>query len=181
MNLKSALAIALEGHHPWGTLDVPNPVDLGRRGWGRYRLRVYPPGTNATERRALTFHRRWPVGGGIAALFAELIVGTLWAPTAATVAILSVYLGGIALGLLNTRGLRSRVRSITVVVTELSGERHRFGDIALYEASVRHLLELDRRMSAGEIVHVQHEAGWAVVYNSLEDSPIRSHRLRLSR
>ncbi|MBK4346119.1 DUF6611 family protein [Lacisediminihabitans changchengi] len=180
MNVSSALAFALEGHHPWGTLDVANPVDLARRGWGEYRLRVYPPGTNAAERRALTFHRRWPVCGGIAALFAELILGTLWVPSVVTVIILSLYFSGIAVGLAGTRGLRQQVRSITVVVTELSGERHRFGDVALYEASVRHLLELDRRMSAGEIVHVQHEAGWAVVYNSLESMPLKNPRLRFS-
>ena len=180
MNLKPALAIALEGHHPWGTLDVPNPVDLGRRGWGTYRLRVYPPGTNAGERRALTFHRRWPVGAGISALFAELIIGTLWEPTIVTVGILAVYVAGLIFGLISTRRLRHAVRSITVVVTELSGERHRFGDTALYEASVRHLLELDRRMSAGEIVHVQHEAGWAVVYNSLESAPQHNPHLRFS-
>ena len=180
MNLKFALTIALEGHHPWGTLDVPNPVDLGRRGWGNYRLRVYPPGTNAAERRALTFHRRWPVAAGIAALFAELIVGTLWQPGVVTVGIVAVYFAGLGYGLATTRRLRHRVRSITVVVTELSGERHRFGDTVLYEASVRHLLELDRRMSAGEIVHVQHEAGWAVVYNSLESAPLRNSHLRFS-
>jgi len=181
VNLKSALAIALEGHHPWGTLDVPNPIELGRRGWGRYRLRVYPPGTNTAERRALTFHRRWPVAGGIAALFAELIVGTLWAPTATTVIIVAVYAAGIAAGVLGTRRLRHHVRSVSVVVTELEGERHRFGDIALYEASVRHLLELDRRMRAGEIVHVQHEAGWATVYNSLDSASMESPRLRSMR
>lgn len=180
MNLKSALSVALEGHHPWGTLDVPNPVDLGRRGWGRYRLRVYPPGTNVAERRALTFQRRWPAGGGIAALFAELIVGTLWAPTALTALIIGAYVVGIIVGAVSTRRVRHLVRTLTVVVTELSGERHRFGDAALYESSVRRLLELDRRMHAGEIVRVQHEAGWAVVYNSLDSTVVAKSRLRFS-
>ena len=52
VNKRGVVVRALEGRYRWGDFRVGTP---GRTGWVTYRLSVYPPGTNASERRALQF------------------------------------------------------------------------------------------------------------------------------
>jgi hypothetical protein len=173
VNVKEIVQRATEGDHPWGFVVVPNVLDL-RRGWARFRLVVFPPGTSVGERRALTLSRRWPVWGALVALAAEMLFGSLWSAPVVTLVVVGLYLFGVAIGQAATRRLRRDVRSVVVAVTDLGGVQRSFGDAELYRASVAALDELDLRMREGELTPVGYEAGWAAVYTALgSESPVR--------
>jgi hypothetical protein len=164
--VQSALHDLVEGRREWGVIEIPQHVT--RTGWDRYSLTVYPPGTNTAERRALTFLRRWPLGGALGVVIAELILGAIW-PSAAVFAVLvGIYLVGLVTAFVRTNGLRRRVRRLVVAVVRVAGGVEVVGDRKLFEQSVSALEDLDGRMSAGRLSVAQYEAEWAVVYNRLD-------------
>jgi hypothetical protein len=171
VKVKDTLRIVLEGRSAWGTIEVPNLADITRRGWGRYRLTVYPPGTNAAERRRLGFYRAWAGWGALAALLAEIVFADLRSPRA-LVAIAVVYLAGAVAGNVRSRRLRAELRQVSVIVTCLAGDTRTIGEPQLLRRSLTRLEELDEASHAGRLGPVQFEAGWAEVYNSL-DEPVR--------
>ena len=163
--LRDTVHTVVEGKRPWGFVESTGAVS--RSGWDRHRLIVFPPGITTSERRALTFVRRWPLWGAIAFLLIEIIFGSIWPSAAATIILIALYLTGIAVGLIRTRTLRKRVRQLTVSVVVLSGGTETFGDKGLYGRSVYALADLDRRLSTGELTPTQYEAGWSTVYDGL--------------
>jgi hypothetical protein len=130
---------------------------------------VFPPGITTSERRALTFVRRWPLWGAIAFLLTEIVFGSIWPSAAPTIILIALYLTGIAVGLIRTRHLRKRVRQLTVSVMVLSGGTETFGDRGLFNRSISALGELDLRLLTGELTPTQYEAGWSTVYDGLAE------------
>ncbi|CAN5249558.1 hypothetical protein BH09ACT6_BH09ACT6_26950 [soil metagenome] len=152
-----------EGPHRWGRVDV---TPTARTTWNRTRLTVYPPGTNAAERRALQFHRSWPTGGAVVALLLILALSR-WTPLAATAVAASVYAAGIGAGAVATRRLRPQVRRLTIVTVPLGGRVESLGDTRFFAWATDRLRVLDSLHSQGLLTTPEYEAGWAEIYTAL--------------
>jgi hypothetical protein len=163
--LRDGLRTIVEGKRPWGAIDIPSAIS--RSGWDRYTLTVYPPGTNSSERRLLTFNRQWRVWGIPVVLIIGAVFGTAVPAGAAAIAIFAIYLAGIAVGLIATRKLRKRVRRLTVAAVVVGGGIQTYGSRPLFERSVETLDSLDSRLRLGYLTPAQYEAGWSAVYDSL--------------
>jgi hypothetical protein len=151
----------LEGPHPWGVYDV----NAGRSGLVHYRLTVYPPGTNAAERRALTLARDWPVSGAVCALAAFMVLGDVVRPALLTTAAFVVYTLGIVWTRWRTRKIRPTVHVLDAVQVDDGMRPLARGDLALIQASVTALRTLDDNATRWDAV--DYEARWAQVYRSV--------------
>jgi hypothetical protein len=153
-----------EGEHPWGSVDV---TPGGRSGWCRTRLTVYPPGTNAGERRLLNVLHAWPVAGAVVALVTLVVLDAApqWASFAAAVAIYA--LGFVVVGLL-TRRLRPRLRHLTVGIVAVAGDVRCYGDARLLQEIRRGFDRIDRLEASGRLTLVAYELRWAELYARLE-------------
>jgi hypothetical protein len=171
VDLKQTVRNLREGKYRWGTVEAASPVDMGRRGWGRYRLVVFPPGTNSSERQALSFRRRWPLIGAVIGLVAEAVLGSFLPAGLVTIAVLLGYAGGIIVAFVVTRQFRGRLRTVTVVMTMVGGETRVYGQSSLLSSSLATLEELDRAMGAGELTEIEYELGWASVYDAIGAEP----------
>jgi hypothetical protein len=151
----------LDGAHLWGSFDAT----VGRYGLRRYRLIIFPPGSTTTDRRLLRLCRGWPVGGGVLALFAVMLVGG--SPDSLLVAAAAYLTVGAVLFVL-TAGVRGGVRSMSLILlTEQLGpdDRRRYAE---WEALVSLLTYADHMLSAAAITLLQHEALWWQAYDRLE-------------
>jgi hypothetical protein len=151
----------LDGSHAWGSFDAT----VGRYGVRRYRLVIYPPGISMSDRRLLRLWRGWPVGGGMVALLAAMLVGD---STSSLLIVAAIYLGGAATLFAVTTDVRTRVRSQTLMLlsAELDPrERQRY---AAWERRVDVLTRADHMLSTGAITPSQHELLWWQAYESLE-------------
>jgi type IV secretory pathway TrbD component len=157
---------ALEGKHPWGYFEV---APLGRTVWMRQRLTVFPPGTNAAERRALTFHRDWPLTGAIVAMFAMMGFGAVLPPFGACLLAFALYGVGMWLSARATRRLRAASRRLIVVVVGFDGGAAAYGNIESMKAARTALERLDRDDHNGLLTPTQYEAEWASVYRAIDD------------
>lgn len=171
MDLKQSVRNLREGKYRWGTIEAASPVDVGRRGWGRYRLVVFPPGTNSAERRALSFRRRWPLVGAVIGIVAETVLTNFLPIALVTVVVLGGYAAGIIGSFLATRQFHGRILTVNAVMTVVGGDTRLFGQAGLLNASLATLDELDRALDAGELTEIQYELGWAAVYNAIEAEP----------
>ncbi|WP_119869497.1 DUF6611 family protein [Frondihabitans sp. 762G35] len=162
--VRRAVTRLTEGEHRWGSVDV-NPG--GRSGWCRTRLTVYPPGTNAGERRLLNAFHAWPVAGAAAALVTLVVLDALpqWASFAAAVAI---YALGFVVGAALTRRLRPRLRHLTVSIVAVAGGARCYGDGRLLQEVRRGFDRIDRLEAQGRITPVAYELRWAALYDRLE-------------
>jgi hypothetical protein len=110
MNWLGRVAVrALEGPHRWGWSDI-RPSN--RSGWLTVRVAVYPPGTNAAERRILTFARNWPWLSAAIILLTILMLGADMRPVIFVPVAAGAYAGSIVLVMRRTRRLRRHVRYI---------------------------------------------------------------------
>ncbi|QWT24452.1 hypothetical protein KPL76_03365 [Subtercola sp. PAMC28395] len=157
------LVAVCEGPNRWGRVDV---TPTGRTTWNRTRLTVYPPGTNAAERRALQLHRNWPVAGAVVALFVMLALSS-WPPLAAAAVAVSVYGAGLMTAQALTRRIRPQVRRLVVVTVPIGGRIESLGDIGSFTAAIDRLHALDELRRRGAITPAEHEAGWAEIYSAL--------------
>jgi hypothetical protein len=158
---------AFEGKRDWGTLDEPHPANVRARAWGFRRITVYPPGTNAAERRALTFHLRWPGWGLLAALGIEILIGTTLEPVVGLLIACLVYASGLAVGLVLTNGLRQRVRRVSMVAYSIAGGIEEHGQPELFRLTRSRFAQLDHSRALGELTPAQYELGWAEAYDAL--------------
>jgi hypothetical protein len=165
--VREAFHTAINGNHRWGVYESTAPLSMRRNGWGRFVLTVYPPGTNLAERRAITFHRRWPGWGGMILLLAAMIAARI--EPLATIPLALLYATGILIGFVKTRRLRSHTRRLTVAVASMGGQPEVIGDAELLNASLRSLVELDRQLQLGRLNPVEHEVGWSRVYDAIGD------------
>jgi hypothetical protein len=157
---------ALEGNHPWGTVDI---APAGRSGCSRFRVDVYAPGITHGERRALRFHRSWPITGLVLVALMLVVLGSEFPPTVVMVTSLAMYAAGWWASSLATRELRSRTHRVEATFITTGGRVEVFGQYDLFCATSHRLDELDRAARTGEITPAQYEALWAGVYNSVED------------
>src|SRR5262245_9921107 len=103
----------LDGAHPWGSFDAM----VGRHGLRRYRLTLLPPGISTTDRRLLRLWRGWPVGGGMLAMLALMLLGdTVFSAGTTLLVVAAAYLGVGAALLVLTAGVRAGVRSISLIL-----------------------------------------------------------------
>jgi hypothetical protein len=165
--VREAFHAAIDGSHRWGVYKSTTPLSMRRNGWGRFVLTVYPPGTNLRERRAITFHRRWPAWGGMILLLAGMIAARI--EPFATIPFVLLYAAGILIGFVKTRRLRSHTRRLTVAVASLGGRPEVIGDAELLNASVSSLVDLDLQLRLGNLTPIEHEVGWGRVYYAIGD------------
>jgi hypothetical protein len=166
---RSPLTRLLEGRYLWGDYRSGPP---SRTGWLDYRLTVYPPGTNAAERRALQFWYSWPLAGALLSFLAFAVGGGKVRPEILVPSVAIGYLAGILIGWVRTRGIRAGVRRLYVARYPDQGELKTLGDAAALGAAVHTLMDLDARLSAGELTMLEYENGWWSVYDSLEPSAV---------
>lgn len=154
----------LDGAHPWGFFDVM----VGRYGLQRYRLVVFPPGITVADRRLLRLWRTWPVGGGLLAVLAGMLIGGVVAPAGVTFLVAAAaYLGvGAALFVL-TAGERAGVRSMSLVLLAGFVEPEERRARREWEILVMVLTRADSMLHSGAIDFAQHETLWWQAYDSL--------------
>jgi hypothetical protein len=166
--VREVLHTAIAGSHSWGVYESTTPLSMRRNGWGRFVLTIYPPGTNLAERRAITFHRRWPSWGGMILLPAAIVTASI-EPFVTTIPFALAYGAGIVIGFVKTRRLRSHTRRLTVAIASLGGQSQVIGDAELLNSSVRSLVDLDQQLRLGNVTPVEHELGWGMVYDAIGD------------
>ena len=159
---------AVEGSRAWGFIEVPRAVR--RSGWDRYQLVLYPPGITASQHRALSFNRQWPLWGALGALGCELAFGWIWPGAYGVLVLLIAYALGLGIGALLTAHTRRGIRRLVVAVTDIAGQVEVFGDKPLFQTSVERLDELDRGLRHERMTPAQYEAGWSEVYERLPRS-----------
>ena len=152
----------------WGSLEISDPASARRSGFTHHRLEVYPPGTDSIERRQLQRFRHWRVWGALAALVADVIVGSAWHGWQAPLFIAVVYLAGLVLGARATRRLRKGIHGLNVATILVGGTTHVEGDLGLLESCVVELEQLDRRRAEGQIDAVEYERIWTRIYVRLQ-------------
>jgi hypothetical protein len=165
---RSAFLMPYSEFRSWGRLDLPDPVHVARTGIARYRLRVYAPGTNETERRELTIAKRWWFGAAMVTLFGEALLAS---PASGTPTAPLIALAGLAVAwywLARTRTIRRNTRTLRVAVVMAGGSREVVGDAALFGECRRQLALVDSGASAPQLTPVESEAIWATVYERLD-------------
>jgi hypothetical protein len=163
----------LEGSHPWGTFQA-SPA--GRGVWLRRTLTLYRPGTNGPERRALTFHRNWPVAGAVLAIVAMLPIGAATTPPIAFSIVFAAYLGVFALSARATRALRADAHRLVVLSVAVEEGVTTHGDERLLEHTVAGFERLDAARRDGAISPAQYERGWAELYEGIHADTASTRR-----
>lgn len=161
-----AIARLLDGSRRWGSFDAV----VGQYGVRRYRLTIYPPGTGIDDRYAALLWRSWPIGGAALMVLAEMLLGDVLA-SAATVLVFAagVYLAIGALLFLRGGPGRVPVRNLTIVLMPKSSDVQELCRYTYWRALVDMLTDADRRLAAGDLSSVQHEAIWWQAYDRLEE------------
>ncbi|WP_411699482.1 DUF6611 family protein [Conyzicola sp.] len=163
--LRAMRTRVLEGDQLWGRVDVASSA---RSLCARYRVVVYPPGTNSAERRQLTFYRNWPVAGALIAMAAMVAAGVLVSSTSAVAVAICVYLAGFVVGGSRSRLLRERCRTVEAGFLFQPDATLSAGRPDLLAATMRQFHALDLARHAGAVDAAQYEARWAEIYNTLE-------------
>lgn len=157
----------VDGEHAWGSFDVI----LGRTGFRRYRLIVFPPGISAGDRRLLRMWRSWPVGAALLWLLAATGLDLVSSPATTLAVSASGYLGtGVALFAL-TAGTRPRVRSMSLMLIKGYGYPvDRNGEAArkAWEKLTGVMLAAEDMLQRGTLSPVEFEAVWWEIYDRME-------------
>jgi hypothetical protein len=154
----------LDGAHPWGSYDAA----VGRHGVRRYRLIVYPPGTNVTLQRLARLWREWPITGAAIILLAVILLGNVVAAPETVLAIaVTAYVGVGALLVLRAGPARVPVRSMSIVLTPGSTDPRDGRRYLEWQSLAQMLTRADRALTAGAISPVEHEAIWWHAYDRL--------------
>lgn len=161
----------LDGEHVWGSIDI----SLHRHGFRSYRLVVFPPGINPSERRHLRMWRAWPTWGLLCWLVLLVGSGSVLSPWAALASSTTVYLAaGVVVRALSGK-VRSRVRTLRVVQIQGHVDETWAAKYALLERMVHLLANADALREQGRLSVVDHEVTWWRVYDCL--SPDRAGSL----
>jgi hypothetical protein len=164
----------LDGEYHWGSIDIwPS-----RHGVHRYRLVVFPPGMSVGERRVLQLWRTWPMWGAVLWLLSAICLGGRPTPWAAIGLATIVYLSTGAIIVARARHLRSRVRTLGVLVIDGRSDRRSAAGYAELETLVSTLRDADAKLSEGRLSAVDHEAACWQVYDRLgpdHPRPVEGH------
>lgn len=161
----------LDGARTWGAAEVR----LSRFGVTQYRLLVYPPGLNRSERRWLRLWRGWPLWGVLAWLVCMTMLTwsmSRWAAVGVSTVLL---LASGAVAAVRAGDARTRVR--VLVATTMAGYADPDSDAA--RDRVQHLADVligaDQRLAGGEISVVDHEFVCWQVYDQLMPERTKPH------
>lgn len=154
----------------WGSLEVSDPASARRSGLTRYRLEIFPPGTNVEERRQLLRFRQWRLWGALVAVIASFLTEAWWPGWQWPLYVAVVYIAGLVLGMHMTGGLRRATRTLTVATMALGGSTYVEGDLVLLESCVTDLEELDGDRRDGGVTPLAYEVAWSELYGRLESS-----------
>lgn len=168
--LSSAWDHLLDGHRPWGSVDVRPD----RFGVTRYRLVVYPPGITRTERRRVRAARGWPLWGPAVWLVAQIYLSNVFNPwTALALSItLALALGFIAAAMAGP--LRGQVRTMSAAVMVGQPE---LGSTAQRDQIQRlgiRMIRADTSLADGGLTAAEYEATWWCVYDEMVPQPADS-------
>ncbi|HME49616.1 DUF6611 family protein [Mycobacterium sp.] len=156
----------IDGEHAWGSFDIR----LGRSGFRRYRLTVFPPGISDRDRRLLRLWRGWPIGGVAIWLMAATCLDAS-SPASTLAVLVSAYLGtGAALFAL-TAGTRPRVRSMSLTLVKGYGwaaDPKREAARRAWEKLTGVMLAAEDMRKRGTLSPVQYEAVWWEIYDRME-------------
>jgi hypothetical protein len=154
----------LDGAHPWGSFDAT----VGRYGLRRYRLVIFPPGISATDRRLLRLWRGWPVGGGMLAMLAMMLLpGAVASPGITLVVVAATYVGVGVVLFARTAGVRTGLRAMSVILLAGDPGPREATSFAEWGVLVDLLTTADDKLAAGTIAPAQHEALWWQAYDRL--------------
>jgi hypothetical protein len=156
----------LDGRHEWGAIDT-SPT---RHGVTRYRLVVFPPGTDAVERRLLRAWRAWPTWGLMVWVVAQFLVGTILTPGTAFVASTIAYLAVGAVLFARVAELRTRVRTLSVVQMAGYPDPHSAAVFKELKSLAAALCHADYLRDSGQSSPADHEAAWWRVYDRLDQN-----------
>jgi hypothetical protein len=176
--LRDAARRMSEGEYRWGRVDVTPP---SRGAIVRYRVCVYPPGTNNVERRALAAHRDWPVLGAVIVLVALTVFGRVISPTPLLIGLVVGYVGVQCFTARFTASLRGRSRTVTATFVNLYDSVETHGDAESVSRVSCEFARLDARFHSGELTPARYELAWSSVFAGLpESAPAYSwvHRTR---
>lgn len=165
---RNLLTRLLEGRHVWGWYQISAP---GRGGWVIIKVAVYPPGTNAEERRALTFLRNWRSLGAVLGCFALIVFGAAVPAAVLVPMVIGCYTLGILVARHWSRGVRNRVRQVNAASYFKDGT-HEVGAYQVVSATIRRLEALDEQRAS--ISPAAYERSWAEIYEALDRLPMQT-------
>jgi hypothetical protein len=157
----------VDGLHRWGIVELPDAAQTVRSGVARYRLSLFPPGTNAEEVRPRVLLRRLRGYGLAAAISLEIVAGAVWPGWTSALLIAGVYLAGLTYLLRATQRLRAGTRRMNVAVMSVADDRVGQQRLVALTRVVRALMALDTELAAGGIDLVDYEARWGAAYEEL--------------
>ena len=152
----------------WGSIGVWS----SRYGVSRYRLVVFPPGISGAQRRLLRLWRAWLTWGVLLWLMSEICLGGIFTSGTAIEVSTIVYLSAGAVTLALAGGLRSKVRTLSVVEVDRRPKRSA-AMYAEWETLVGLLTDADALREQGRLSAIDHDAVWRRVYDRL--GPGRPH------
>ncbi len=155
----------LDGNHPWGSFDAM----VSRYGLRRYRLRVFPPGIGAADRRFVRAWRGWPVGGAALALLAAMCLSDIvFSPITALVLCAGTYVAVGAALFAMSGAARAQVRSLSVISIDGYSDPRTEAMFVQWAAVVEMLTTADEMRERSDLSPVEYEAVWWEAYNRLE-------------
>lgn len=158
----------------WGSIQVlPD-----RFGGVRYRLTVYPPGTDATTRRWLRIRAAWSRAGLACAVGSAMVLMLAVSPGVAAAVIGLLYvIGWLVIGSHTASAARGTRRLLGVDWREytVAGEAEGSARIRRLAST---MVEADRSLHDGLLSPVAHEVIWENVFNEIEAAPAPRKRLR---
>ena len=163
----------VDGACPWGLFIVcPD-----RMGVTRYRLVIYPPGINETERRRLRVWRGWPMWGALLWIASYVILTGLIGPRTALGISTAAFVGAGVVAFIRAGDVRARVR--TMRATVMSGYPDSLSQDARRKlrALAAMLIEADHRRQLGLLSPIEYEMTWWRVYDQIEPDHSRPHRM----
>lgn len=153
----------LSGDRSWGFVDIRPD----RFGVTRYRLVVYPPGIDESERRRIRAARGWPLWGVVVWIVCEVFLGQRVGPWEALAISTAVYLGLGLVAVAMAGQVRTQVRTITASV--MVGYTDPFSAAAAdkVKSLATRLLEADGCLREGRLSPTEHEMIWWGVYDEI--------------
>jgi hypothetical protein len=139
---------------------------------------VYPPGTNAAERRALQFWYSWPLVGALLCLVSFAALGDRIGPAALVPSAIAFYVGGVVVGWALTRRLRPGVIRLNVAQYADHGGIQTLGDLATLSKAVNTLESMDEGRLSDRLSELDYEQEWWSVYETLDSADADPHHSR---
>ena len=151
----------LSGDRSWGFVDIRPD----RFGVTRYRLVVYPPGIDESDRRRIRAARGWPLWGVVVWIGCEVFLGHHAGPWEALAISTAVYLGLGLVAVAMAGELRTQVRTIAASV--MVGYPDSVSAAATDKVTrlAARLLEADECLRDGLLSPIEHEMIWWNVYD----------------